>query len=143
MTTSLRSSISWWTRAFLFATRTARVLEMTTYLVGYDLLYAIGMKWVWRVMRWQRQGETVPSATAIASAARAQEIASALYVKPVRCLQRAVVTTWYLRRRGCACVLVVGAHVARKEGHAWVETAGQVIGDPRFLRRYFRPLTRA
>ena len=70
------------------------------------------------------------------------DTASALYVKPVKCLQRAIVATWYLRLRGYACVLVVGAHVARKEGHAWVEAGGQVLGDPRRLRRFFRPLAK-
>jgi Transglutaminase-like superfamily len=116
---------------------------MGLYLTAHDVLYAAGMRWVLRVLGWMPRGDMPPPSHVIARAVRGQEIASALYVKPVKCLQRAVVTTMYLRRRGYACDLVVGAHVARKEGHAWVEAGDIVLGDPRFFRRHFRPLMRA
>jgi Transglutaminase-like superfamily len=113
------------------------------YLVAYDVLYAVGMKWIWRTLRAPAPRDVAPSADIVVTVPSALEAAAAIYVKPVKCLQRAVAVTWFLRRRGYACVMVVGAHVARKEGHAWVEAGDQVIGDPRHLRRFFCALTRA
>jgi hypothetical protein len=119
-----------------------RVAEVTVYLIAFDALYRVGMKWIWRSLR-PRTGHVRSAANEhVAALASALDTASALYIKPVKCLQRAVAATWYLRARGYACLLVVGAHVARKEGHAWVEVGGHVLGDPRRLRRFFRPLAR-
>jgi Transglutaminase-like superfamily len=112
------------------------------YLLAFDMLYRVGTKWIWRSLPPRTEHERPPSPERIAALASALDTAAVLYVKPVKCLQRAVVATWYLRARGYACLLVVGAHVARKEGHAWVEVGGQVLGDPRRLRRFFRPLVR-
>jgi Transglutaminase-like superfamily len=112
------------------------------YLIAFDVLYRVGMTWIWRTLRPRSGHERAASHEYVAALAGALDAASALYIKPVRCLQRAVAATWYLRARGYACLLVVGAHVARKEGHAWVEVGGQVLGDPRRLRRFFRPLAR-
>lgn len=142
MTTSLRSSSSFLGRASSCGRQTLRVLELGAYLCVYDALSLFGMKWVWRLVHCQRGEAVPPGDDVVARLARAIDTASALYVKPVKCLQRAIVAAWYLRLRGYACVLVVGAHVARKEGHAWVEAGGQVLGDPRRLRRFFRPLAR-
>jgi hypothetical protein len=119
-----------------------RVLEVGIHLVVYDVVHRIGMKWIWRTVGAQSAHDAPPPGELVAALAAALDTASALYFKPVKCLQRAVVATWYLRSRGYACLLVVGAHVARKEGHAWVEAGGQVLGDPRRLRRFFRPLAR-
>ena len=119
-----------------------RVAEVTGYLIAFDVLYRVGMKWIWRTLRPRPGDERPASNNDVAALASALDTATALYVKPVKCLQRAVAATWYLRARGYACLLVVGAHVARKEGHAWVEVGGHVLGDPRRLRRFFRPLAR-
>jgi len=142
MLTSLRSSSSFLARAFSSAVQTLRVLEISAYLLAYDALSVLGMKWVWRLVHRQPRIASTPADDAVTRLARALDTASAFYVKPVKCLQRAIVAAWYLRVRGYACVLVVGAHVARKEGHAWVEAGGVVLGDPRRLRRFFRPLAR-
>jgi transglutaminase superfamily protein len=129
-------------RAFSCVRRMLRVLEVGAYLFAYDVLSLFGMKWVWRLVHRQPRQAATPADEIVIRLARAIDTASALYVKPVKCLQRAIVAAWYLRLRGYSCVLVVGAHVARKEGHAWVEAGGQVLGDPRRLRRFFRPLAR-
>jgi Transglutaminase-like superfamily len=115
---------------------------VTVYLVAFDALYRLGMKWIWRTLRPRNGHERAASTETLTALAFALDTASALYIKPVKCLQRAVAVTWYLRARRYACLLVVGAHVARKEGHAWVEVGGHVLGDPRRLRRFFRPLAR-
>jgi hypothetical protein len=129
-------------RAFSCGQQTLRVLEVAVYLIAYDALSLAGMKWVWRLVQRQPRDARPPADAGVARLARAIDTASALYVKPVKCLQRAIVAAWYLRLRGYSCVLVVGAHIARKEGHAWVEAGGVVLGDPRRLRRFFRPLAR-
>jgi hypothetical protein len=142
MTTSSRSSSNFSARAYSFARQTPRVVEVGVYLAVYDALSLFGMKWVWRLVHRLPQQSTSPADEVVLALARALDTAGAFYVKPVKCLQRAIVAAWYLRLRRYACVLIVGAHVARKEGHAWVEAGGQVIGDPRRLRRFFRPLAR-
>ncbi len=142
MTISLPSSTASSVPAFSSVRHTLRIAEITVYLIAFDVLYRVGMKWIWRTLQ-PRTGHELPASTAhVAALASALDCASAFYVKPVKCLQRAVAATWYLRARGYACLLVVGAHVARKEGHAWVEVGGEVLGDPRRLRRFFRPLAR-
>lgn len=142
MTTSSHSSSNFSARAFSFVRRMLRVLEVGTYLALYDALSLFGMKWVWRLVHRVPRQPASPPDDEVVKLARALDTAGALYIKPVKCLQRAIVAAWYLRLRRYACVLIVGAHVARKEGHAWVEAGGQVIGDPRRLRRFFRPLAR-
>jgi hypothetical protein len=142
MTTSLPSSTGSSARACSFVRQLVRVAEVITYLIAFDVLYAIGMKWIWGTLGPRSGHERAASNAHIAALASALDTAAALYIKPVKCLQRAVAATWYLRARGYACLLVVGAHVARKEGHAWVEVGSQVLGDPRRLRRFFRPLAR-
>jgi hypothetical protein len=142
MTTSLHSSSNFSARAFSFVAQMLRVLEVGMYLVIYDALSLFGMKWVWRLVHRLPQRTSAPAEEVVVTLARALDTAGAFYLRPVKCLQRAIVAAWYLRVRRYACVLIVGAHIARKEGHAWVEAGGHVIGDPRRLRRFFRPLAR-
>jgi hypothetical protein len=142
MTTSSRSSISWFARVSSSFHHLIRVVEVSTYLVTYDVVQQIGTRWIWQSLRARSKRDTPAPGELVAALASALDTAGAFYVKPVKCLQRAVVATWFLRNRGYDCLLVVGAHVARKEGHAWVEANGQVLGDPRHLRRFFRTLAR-
>jgi hypothetical protein len=142
MTTSLHSSSNFSALAFSFVAQMLRVLEVSLYLFVYDAVSLFGMKWVWRLVHRLPQRTNAPADEVVLTLARALDTAGAFYLRPVKCLQRAMVAAWYLRMRRYACVLIVGAHVARKEGHAWVEAGGQVIGDPRRLRRFFRPLAR-
>jgi Transglutaminase-like superfamily len=142
MRTSPASSIACSPPAFWSARRVLRWLELTLYLALHDVLSRLVPQAPWRIAAFRRRREAVAPAAAIASLVEALDAAAALYVKPVRCLQRAFVATSYLRLRGYGCVLVVGAHVVRKEGHAWVEAGTHVVGDPRNLRRFFQALTR-
>jgi Transglutaminase-like superfamily len=142
MTTSSRSSISWFARACSSLPHLMRVVEVSAYLVAYDVVQQIGARWIWQTLRARSTRDAPAPVELVTALASALDTAGAFYAKPVKCLQRAVVATWYLRNRGYDCLLVVGAHVARKEGHAWVEANGQILGDPRHLRRFFRPLAR-
>jgi hypothetical protein len=56
-------------------------------------------------------------------------LASCLYVRPVRCLQRAVCAARLLKSRGVPATLVVGYRPSPFMAHAWVEVDGRVVDD--------------
>jgi hypothetical protein len=70
-----------------------------------------------------------PPATIEPTVVQAVLLASCLYWKPVRCLQRSVCTTSLLRRRGVPARLVIGYRLAPFRSHAWVELDGRVVND--------------
>jgi hypothetical protein len=59
-----------------------------------------------------------------------------------RCLGSALALRTMLRRRGFAPRLRIGARLDRGSlsAHAWVELAGEVLGEPETVRKRFRPL---
>ena len=96
-------------------------------LVRYDLLFA------WRGMRGVRPrpapaGGTggVALETAICEAVRS---VAPFYWKPIRCLQRSIVTARLMRDRGIMAEVVIGYRAAPFLSHAWVEVAGRVLND--------------
>jgi hypothetical protein len=60
-------------------------------------------------------------------AVRALGLASSLYFKPVRCLQRSAVLVRLLRRQGISALMVIGVRKVPFLAHAWVEVNGKVI----------------
>src|SRR5579863_705182 len=60
---------------------------------------------------------------------RAVGVACCFYWKPVLCLQRSVVTTLSLKKRGVHAKLVIGYRRAPFFSHAWVEVDGRVVND--------------
>lgn len=71
-----------------------------------------------------------------AEVCRAMEWAVSLYWKPVKCLQRSVVTARLLRRRSLDARVVVGCRPEPFFSHAWVEIGGRVVyGSPSFKNR--------
>ena len=97
-------------------------------LVRYDLLFACcGMKGV------RARHAAVLRATA--SAERQAEICEAVrsvapfYWKPIRCLQRSIVTARIMRGHGIPAEVVIGYRSAPFFSHAWVEVAGRVAND--------------
>jgi hypothetical protein len=59
------------------------------------------------------------------------------YVKRAACLQRSMVGTRLLRRRGIAAELVVGYRPVPFESHAWIEVDGEVVNDlPQYQSRF-------
>jgi hypothetical protein len=96
-------------------------------LVRYDLLFACcGM----RAVRPRRApaGRTggVALEAAICEAVRS---VAPFYWKPIRCLQRSIVTARLMRDRGILAEVVIGYRAAPFFSHAWVEVAGRVVND--------------
>jgi hypothetical protein len=59
-----------------------------------------------------------------------------LYWKPIRCLQRSIVTARVMRRHGIPAEVVIGYRPSPFFSHAWVEVAGRVVNDsPAYQRR--------
>ena len=59
----------------------------------------------------------------------AVNLASCLYYKPVRCLQRSVVSVRLLRKYGIKCRLVISYRPSPFLMHAWVELNGKISND--------------
>ena len=67
-------------------------------------------------------------------------LASCLYWKPVRCLQRSLCTARLLRIHGVAAQLVIGYRAMPFLSHAWVESDGRVVNDSPVYRQRLRVL---
>ena len=112
-------------------------------LIRYDALFAVrGLKGV----RPRRPRGTSPSApeksgleSAICEAVRA---AAPFYWKPIRCLQRSIVTARLMRRSGIAAQVVIGYRAAPFFSHAWVEVDGRVVNDSPTYRARLQVLER-
>ncbi len=55
--------------------------------------------------------------------------AAVLYFKQTHCLQRSVVLTRMLRRRGVNAQMVIGYQPVPPASHAWVEVDGEIINE--------------
>lgn len=77
--------------------------------------------------------------------ARLVDTAARCYPRPMSCLPRSLVLEALLRRHGVEADLRIG--VRRENGklraHAWIEDAGQPVGEPADIRRRFKPLVDA
>jgi hypothetical protein len=103
-------------------------------LLRFDLLLALcGLKAVrHRVPR--RSIE--PQAEEVAAIRDAFAAVVPFYWKPVRCLQRSIVTARVMRRHGIPAEVVIGYRPSPFFSHAWVEVGGRVVNDsPAFQRR--------
>lgn len=69
-------------------------------------------------------------------------IAARHHLYPMRCLRQAVALQWMLKRRGIATVLRIGVQRGGAElhAHAWLEHAGQPLGQPEGIDESFAPL---
>lgn len=72
----------------------------------------------------------------------AVDLASVLYFKPVRCLQRSAAAVLLLRRCGTAAELVIGVQQRPLRAHAWVEVGGTVVNDRAHIARAFAVIER-
>lgn len=70
------------------------------------------------------------------------DLACALYVKPVLCLQRSAATTILLRRYGWSAEMVIGAQVLPFKSHAWVEVDGRIVNDKPYIHEIYCVLER-
>ena len=104
-------------------------------LARYDLLFALRG---WRGVRPNRGGQLQASKlrrssedagelpSAIAAAVRD---AAPFYWKPVRCLQRSMITARMMHRHGIRAEVVIGYRPIPFFSHAWVEVGGRVVND--------------
>ena len=81
-------------------------------------------------------------ANSIEAICRAMDLACALYVKPVKCLQRSAATTVLLKRFGWKAKLVIGAQILPFKAHAWTEVDGCVIHEKPSLVSLYTVLDR-
>jgi hypothetical protein len=96
-------------------------------LARYDLLFA------WRGMSGVRPRCATADGTvagdgesAICEAVRS---VAPFYWKPIRCLQRSIVTARLMRGAGIPAEVVIGFRPTPFFSHAWVEVAGRVAND--------------
>ena len=70
------------------------------------------------------------------------EIAARHHLYPMRCLRQAVALQWMLKRRGIVTVLRIGVQKggADLHAHAWLEYAGQALGQPEGVCQSYAPL---
>lgn len=73
---------------------------------------------------------------------RAVDTVTCVYFKPVRCLQRSVVTTRVLRKYGLPAEVVIGYRPIPFISHAWVELNGRVVNDSKTYRDRLNVLMR-
>jgi len=98
-------------------------------LVRYDVLLACrGMRGV-RPKSGARGPSDEAGTELQAAICEAVSAVIPLYWKPIRCLQRAIVTARLMRRYGIAAEIVVGYRAVPFFSHAWVEVGGRVVND--------------
>jgi len=73
---------------------------------------------------------------------RAVDLASALYFKQARCLQRSAATACLLKKSGFPAEMVVGVQQIPFLAHAWVELHGRVVNDKPYMSEIYRILSR-
>jgi Transglutaminase-like superfamily len=113
-------------------------------LLAYDLVMKIrGFSGANRWMRRRRCGRAARAREQVeAAVVRAVSSASSFYWKPVRCLQRSVVTARVLSHYGVSADVVIGYRPAPFFSHAWVEVKGRVANDLPGYRRQLLILER-
>lgn len=90
-------------------------------LAGFRRVHALVRRWPVRNVR--RRREACEVWAAIDAAAR-------FALKPIQCLERAVITACMLRTFGHPAEMVVGVQRVPFYAHAWVELDGRIITDP-------------
>jgi hypothetical protein len=90
-----------------------------------------------------RVRRTSPSPDVVAERVLAAvERAAVYYPRRTMCLQRSAVLTWLLRKSGVPAELVIGCRHTPFYAHAWVEVAGQVVGDASRVRETYQEMER-
>lgn len=123
-------------RAWLYA----RVLWE---LIRYDLLFTSrGLRGVRPKTRKRPPAPGVASPEVEAAVCEAVRSMAPFYWKPIRCLQRSMVTARLMRDRGIGAEVVIGYRPVPFFSHAWVEVAGRVVNDSPTYRKRLQVLER-
>jgi hypothetical protein len=116
------------------------VVQAWVALVAHDAIYAwSGFDGVTRRLA-PPADVTTTTAQVQAAVCDAVLLASCLYWRPVRCLQRSVCTVALLRRQGIRARLVIGYRAVPFFSHAWVEVDGRVVNDSGAYQKRLRVL---
>jgi hypothetical protein len=109
-------------------------------LIRYDLLFACrGMRAV-RPRRKQVRGPgEIELERTICQTFRSL---APFYWKPIRCLQRAIVTARVMRDYGIPAEVVIGYRPSPFLSHAWVEVGGRVANDSPIYQKSMQVLER-
>jgi hypothetical protein len=106
-------------------------------LFRYDLVMAIlGFRGVRRPMPARKPRDARGKSELESAICEAVACVIPFYWKPVKCLQRSVVTARALRAYGIQAEVVIGYRLAPFLSHAWVEVGGRIVNDsPVFQHR--------
>jgi len=113
-------------------------------LIRYDLLFACrGLRGVRRVGQAlspaNRTGVSTPGAGSIeieSTICEAVRSVAPFYWKPIRCLQRSIVTARLMQHHGIPAEVVIGYRPTPFFSHAWVEVGGRAANDsPTYQKR--------
>lgn len=92
------------------------------------------------IQRWPIANKQQTDAAELPALCEAVHTAAVWYPKQTLCLQKASVTTSLLRQHGFQADMKIGIRKQPFHAHAWVEVAGQVVGDDQSVRKYFREI---
>lgn len=99
-------------------------------MARYDLANLIfGFKHVRNILANQHTGGRLTRPRPVDSICEAVNLAACFYFKPVRCLQKSVVTARLLNTCGIESRIVIGYRQSPFFSHAWVEVDGRVVND--------------
>jgi hypothetical protein len=102
-------------------------------LLAVDLgLRLLPFPWLQSFARRVRQHEVADEAGTVQRVQRLVDIAARNHLYPMGCLRRSLVLQRLLGRRGIATELRIGVRKeeAELQAHAWLEYAGQPVGEP-------------
>lgn len=130
-----------WLRAYRAMALTALTARAWLALVVFDVMVVAGFARVHDRVRRCRVTSR-PNGPPVDDVIWAVDEACVWYFKRAACLQRSVVATWLLRRKGWPAEMVIGYRPTPFESHAWVEVAGIVVNDRPQYQKFFAVLER-
>jgi hypothetical protein len=113
-----------------------------TELLYFDLVGFRGFRAIQRTVQRTKTRSRAATTEQVTQVVNAMRVACVLYAKPALCLQRSVVVTRLLRRRGIPADLVIGCRIPPLKAHAWVEVSGEVVSDHQDDLEFYRVLDR-
>jgi len=126
------------------ATATALLYARVVWeLIRYDLL--VGHRGLRGVRPGRRLGVPLTRAGSVdveSAVCEAVKAVAPFYWKPIRCLQRSMVTARLMRDHGIPAEVVIGYRAAPFFSHAWVEVAGRVVNDSSSYQKRLQVLER-
>ena len=123
--------------------RTLLLIRLVKELFRYDLVAAtLGFQGVRRGLHSRVSRRQRPGAELETAIPEAVSHIVAFYWKPVRCLQRSIVTARVLRAYGLPADVVIGYLPVPFVAHAWVEVDGRIVNDSPAYQHRLRVLER-